>query len=1243
MKKLLSLTFVLIFMFSALGAWTVSIGAENADFLVPITGTVQGTGYEHAGVDIHASKGTPVYAVADGTIIYSEFGHTPVYSGYEDVDTRYSVKIELNEPLEYNGQTYVNAFYTHLSGLVYEVNQNQPATATSSEPYSITVEAGDLIGYSGLGRGVPHLHFSFETFDTTDSAGYEHMGTDDLIKVLGWSYGESITATTSFIESSTVYNSTTFDPVWPCGSAWSITTNYFYWNNGSVKRHATRSNYYNSNGYLNAIDISGGGNILAIESGKVNSVVTGCSHNYSSYCGCNGGFGNYVVIKHSNGMYSLYGHLGKVSVSSGSEITKGQVIGVMGSTGDSSGTHLHLELYDSNYSTTNIFRNYFESKYRANIKIGTNSKAAAEKVLSQNWAYTTSGGTMTPTSTAKDTLQWYLNTLNTYYTTQSSGWYYYNGSTPETCTCSTSYADTYVCTTTTYPLTIRSGHSTSYGSLGTIPSGAEVTVSKANGSWAHITYNGISGLASMEYLERILPHYTGYPTPFKSYAISSAHYAAEAYDAANGNLIGYIYGTDYCTVKQIYSNGWCLANVPWEGTTKDVYTHTYTFIDSTKTPYTKVVENKVTTYVRLTSDTVLGWVDPGDKITVVDDTKSGKVQIIYPHTDGTYRCAWIDPSGIAHTHTPGASATCVSPQVCTTCDAVLVSIKSHTPGSAATCTSPQICTYCKTVLVEAIGHSAGAAATCTTAQTCKTCGTTLVAAKGHTWDSGYVSRKPTCIQTGNLTKTCTTCKTVKDFNIVIVPDAHTWDSGTVTKAATCTATGVKTYKCTNKVGTISCTVTKTETIAATGHSASDIYYEHTHPHKMFKRCTYCGNDKLYTGENYPSDISCSTCYPVSGVTLNTSISTITVGNTLTLTATISPSNAANKNVSWTSSNTSIATVSNGVVTAKAAGTATITVKTSDGSKTATCTVTVKANTVSVTGVTLNKTEATLTVGDTLTLTATVAPSNATNKNVSWTSSNTSVATVSNGVVTAKASGTATITVKTTDGNKTASCKITVNKTVDENSPAITVASVSGRAGNTVDVTISIKNNPGIISMLLDVTYDSKYLTLTEIKNGDILNGATHDVTLLNANPYTLSWADDTAQDNNTSNGMIVTFKFKIAENAPVGSLPITVTYDNGNAAIYDKDMQLVDFDIVNGAVEVKDYLIGDLNDDGKVNSFDRTILARYIAKWDGYKASDFVYEAADVNNDGNVNAFDRTILARHISKWTEYSVLPYIK
>ena len=148
-----------------------------------------------------------------------------------------------------------------------------------------------------------------------------------------------------------------------------------------------------------------------------------------------------------------------------------------------------------------------------------------------------------------------------------------------------------------------------------------------------------------------------------------------------------------------------------------------------------------------------------------------------------------------------------------------------------------------------------------------------------------------------------------------------------------------------------------------------------------------------------------------------------MGETGTLTATVAPEDAGDKTVTWSSSNTAVATVSNGVVTAKKAGTATITVKTMDGGKTATCSVTV--NPVAVTGISLDSEELTLEVGETGTLTATVAPDDAGDKTVTWSSSDETVAVVTDGVVTALKAGTANITVTTEDGGLTDSCAITV--------------------------------------------------------------------------------------------------------------------------------------------------------------------------------------------------------------------------
>ncbi len=166
---------------------------------------------------------------------------------------------------------------------------------------------------------------------------------------------------------------------------------------------------------------------------------------------------------------------------------------------------------------------------------------------------------------------------------------------------------------------------------------------------------------------------------------------------------------------------------------------------------------------------------------------------------------------------------------------------------------------------------------------------------------------------------------------------------------------------------------------------------------------------------------------VEGVSITES-KTVYVGKSFTLTPVFTPSYATNKNVTWSSADSTIASVdSTGKVTGKKEGTTTITVKTVDGGFTANCTVKVMIQT---TGVTLNRTEAKINKGDTFLLIPTVLPSNATNKEVTWKSSDTKVATVaSNGVVTAVAGGTCTITCTTKNSSKTATCEITVIESV----------------------------------------------------------------------------------------------------------------------------------------------------------------------------------------------------------------------
>lgn len=238
--------------------------------------------------------------------------------------------------------------------------------------------------------------------------------------------------------------------------------------------------------------------------------------------------------------------------------------------------------------------------------------------------------------------------------------------------------------------------------------------------------------------------------------------------------------------------------------------------------------------------------------------------------------------------------------------------------------------------------------------------------------------------------------------------------------------------------------------------------------------------------------------PVTGVSLNKASLSLTKGSTETLTATITPSDATNKTVTWSSSNTAVATVdSNGKVTAVAGGTATITVKTSDGNKTATCAVTV---TVPVTGVSLNKSSMTLSgMNATGSLTATVTPTDATDKNVIWSSSNTSVATVSDGIVFAKGGGTTMITVTTVDGNKTATCEVTV--IIPVTSVTLNRTTLSIAAGSTYRLSATVAPDNATDRT---VTWTTSNSAVAEISNNGLVRAKTAGMATITAQAGTKS-------------------------------------------------------------------------------------------------------------------------------------------
>jgi uncharacterized protein YjdB len=234
---------------------------------------------------------------------------------------------------------------------------------------------------------------------------------------------------------------------------------------------------------------------------------------------------------------------------------------------------------------------------------------------------------------------------------------------------------------------------------------------------------------------------------------------------------------------------------------------------------------------------------------------------------------------------------------------------------------------------------------------------------------------------------------------------------------------------------------------------------------------------------------------VTGVSLNKTDAILNEGDAITLTAKVEPINATNTSVKWSSSNTGVAKVnSSGKVTAVAPGSAIITVKTDDGNYTAYCRVTVNATKVPVSGVVVTPNTVYLNVAEEQQISVKVSPLNATDKSVKWSSSDASVAAVSdNGTVKAIKPGVAIITVTTNDGGLTDICEVVVSDNIKDNE--ITSVRIN-TVPNMVEYKYKFKGGANLYGLTLEVQYsdgskeiitDTSLMTVTGFDTSSIGN------------------------------------------------------------------------------------------------------------------------------------------------------------
>ena len=192
---------------------------------------------------------------------------------------------------------------------------------------------------------------------------------------------------------------------------------------------------------------------------------------------------------------------------------------------------------------------------------------------------------------------------------------------------------------------------------------------------------------------------------------------------------------------------------------------------------------------------------------------------------------------------------------------------------------------------------------------------------------------------------------------------------------------------------------------------------------------------------------------------------------------------------------------------------------------------------------------------------------------------------------------------------------------DSDLPRLFVMDASGSAGHTVQMTISVKNNPGFGGMNLSYIYDKTSMTLVEVINHRSEFTMSHNsATILDAAD---NWYDD---------GDLVTLIFKLNSNAKIGKYEVAVVV-NEAYEYTDTGLDVVDFYTVNGNLSVVDLVYGDANSDGVVNTMDIMLIRRHLAARDPITgiSTTKVSVGADANGDGIINTMDLILARKHVA------------
>ncbi len=191
-------------------------------------------------------------------------------------------------------------------------------------------------------------------------------------------------------------------------------------------------------------------------------------------------------------------------------------------------------------------------------------------------------------------------------------------------------------------------------------------------------------------------------------------------------------------------------------------------------------------------------------------------------------------------------------------------------------------------------------------------------------------------------------------------------------------------------------------------------------------------------------------------------------------------------------------------------------------------------------------------------------------------------------------------------------------------PTGEIANATGTKGGSITVNVNVTNNPGIAGAVFKISFNGGVLTPTEVKKGDI----GFDVVAQNldvANEVTIVLLEAEGK-NVTTDGKAASVTFDVADDAELGTYDISITCETDNVA--DEDLQSVNLYTASGSVEIKDYIVGDVDNDGELTGDDAIHLMYHVFFPDDENYS--VNQNCDFNNDGELTGDDAIYLMYHV-------------